>query len=65
MSTDGTRSSSTSVTGISSWWEWIPTWLLNYDAYEETENEGLTEIGIVALYTSALSILFWVYWTCE
>ncbi|CAM9535056.1 unnamed protein product [Scytosiphon promiscuus] len=63
MSTDGSSSSTSSVTGISSWWEWIPTWLLNYDAYEETENEGMTEIGIVALYTSALSILFWVYWT--
>lgn len=58
-------SSSTSVGGVSSWWDWIPSWLLDYDAYEETENEDLTAIGIVAMYTSALSLLFWLYWTCE
>ncbi|CBN77492.1 conserved unknown protein [Ectocarpus siliculosus] len=56
-------SGSTSVSGVSSWWDWIPSWLLDYDAYEETENEDLTAIGIVAMYTSAMSLLFWLYWT--
>ncbi|CAN0209264.1 unnamed protein product, partial [Ectocarpus fasciculatus] len=56
-------STTTSVGGMSSWWDWIPSWLLDYDAYEETENEDLTAIGIVAMYTSAMSLLFWLYWT--
>ncbi|CAM9678070.1 unnamed protein product [Ectocarpus sp. 4 AP-2014] len=60
---DESSSGSTSVGGMSSWWDWIPSWLLDYDAYEETENEDLTSIGIVAMYTSAMSLLFWLYWT--
>lgn len=61
----GSSSSSTSVTGLSSWWDWIPDWLLDYNSFEETENVDFFSIGIVAGYCLAMSILFWLYWTCE
>lgn len=47
------------------WLDWIPSWLLNYGSFEETENEDLAEIGIVAGYNVAAALVFWLYWTCE
>lgn len=58
-------SSSTSVSGLSSWWDWIPDWLLDYNSFEETENVDFFSIGIVAGYCLVMSLLFWLYWTCE
>lgn len=60
-----TASSSTSVSDFSSWWDWIPDWLLDYNSFEETENVNFFSIGIVAGYTLAISFLLWLYWTCE
>ncbi|CAM9575546.1 unnamed protein product [Pylaiella littoralis] len=56
-------SSSTSVTGLSSWWDWIPDWMLDYNSFEETENVDFFSIGIVAGYCLVMSLLFWLYWT--
>lgn len=53
------------ATAMSSWFDWIPSWLLNYSSFEETENEDLESIGIVAAYNVLLAFLFWAYWTCE
>ena len=58
-------SSTTSVSDFSSWWDWIPDWLLDYNSFEETENVDFFSIGIVAGYTLGISFLFWLYWTCE
>lgn len=50
---------------LSNWFDWIPSWLLNYNSFEETENEDLESIGIVAGYNVLLAVLLWLYWTCE
>ena len=50
---------------VSSWFDWIPSWLLDYSSFEETENEDLESIGIVAGYNIALAFIFWLYWTCK
>ena len=50
---------------VSSWFDWIPSWLLDYSSFEETENEDLESIGIVAGYNVALAFIFWLYWTCK
>lgn len=50
---------------ISSWFDWIPSWLLDYNSFEESENEDLESIGIVAGYNLLVALLFWLYWTCE
>eukprot|EP00752_Nemacystus_decipiens_P015850 g14160.t1 len=56
-------SSTTSVSDFSSWWDWIPDWLLDYNSFEETENVDFFSIGIVAGYTLGISFLLWLYWT--
>lgn len=65
MSSTAGSSSTTSVSDFSSWWDWIPDWLLDYNSFEETENVDFFSIAIVAGYTMAMSFLFWLYWTCE
>lgn len=57
--------STTSAPDVSSWWDWIPDWLLDYNSFEETENVDFFSIGIVAGYTLGISFLLWIYWTCE
>lgn len=58
-------SSTTSVSDFSSWWDWIPDWLLDYNSFEETENVDFFSIGIIAGYTLGIAFLLSLYWTCE
>lgn len=53
------------ATAVSTWFDWIPSWLFNYGSFEETENEDLESIGIVAGYNVLIAFFFWLYWTCE
>lgn len=39
--------------------------MLDYNSFEETENVDFFSIGIVAGYCLVMSLLFWLYWTCE
>lgn len=51
---------------ISDWFDWaIPRWMFNYNSFEETENETLESIGVVALCNVAIALLLWFYWTCK
>ena len=50
---------------ISSWFDWIPSWMFNYSSFEETENEDLSSLGVVAAYNLVVAFLLWLYWTCE